>query len=330
MRFISPFPSGWSWRLLALLALLIPACSSVLEYPRHPQANFAVARLLTEDPVLVKEAHVEVKALGAGAMPALRDALTQCPPEKQIVILDLALSIAEPREVLEQIVSEVAKSPVPAIREMVPARVAPFASQPASLVAQMRGSTIPDTLRSLLADESSAARLASLRALSKIDSQDAIPEASLTPLFHDPEQLVRVTAILVGAERGFTFDAPEQQEVLNLLQSALQDQRPIVRATAAKALGTLQEKSATAVPTLVLLLQNEQQQLVRLQIAIALSRIGTPPALEATIPVLRELSQNPEAPVRVAATAALARAEALSHGTMYAPPQPLGPTASSR
>ena len=289
-----------------------------------------MARLVNQDPVLVKEAQVEVKSLGAGAMPALRDALTQSPPEKQIVILDLALSIGEPREVLEQIVSKVAKSPVPAVREMVPGRVATFASQPSSIVGQIRGFTIADTLRSLLADESSAARLAALRALSKIDSRDAIPEASLTPLFHDPEQLVRVTAILVGAERGFSFDAPEQQDVLALLQSALQDQRPIVRATAAKALGTLQGKSAGVVPALVLLLQNEKQQVVRLQTAIALSRIGTPPALEATIPVLRELSQNPEPPVRVAATAALARAEALSNGTMYSPPQPLAPTASSR
>jgi HEAT repeat protein len=302
----------------------------MLEHPRHPQANFAVARLLTEDPILVKEAHVEVKSLGAGAMPALRDALTGSSPEKQIVILDLALSIGEPREILERIVSEVAKSPVPAIREMVPGRVAAFASQPPSLVATMRGFTIPDTLRSLLADESSAARLASLRALSKIDSRDAIPEAALTPLFHDPEQLVRVTAILIGAERGLSFDSPERQDALALLQSALQDQRPIVRATAAKALGTLQGKSAHVVPALVLLLQGEKQPVVRLQTAIALSRIGTPPALEATIPVLRELSQNPEAAVRVAATAALARAEALSHGTMYSPPQPLGDPASSR
>lgn len=314
--------------LLALSVTL--ACSSMLEYPRHPQASLAVARLVTDDPVLVKEAQVEIKSLGVGAMPALRDALTQSPPEKQIVILDLALSIGDPREILEQIVSQVGKSPVAAIRELVPGRVAPFASQPASLVAQIRGFTIADTLRSLLADESSAARLAALRALSKIESRDAIPEASLTPLFHDPEQLVRVTAILVGAERGFSFDAPEQQDVLALLQSALQDQRPIVRATAAKALGTLQGKSASAVPSLVLLLQNEKQQVVRLQTAIALSRIGTPPALEATIPVLRELSQNPDAPVRVAATAALARAEALSHGTMYSPPQPFGPTVSSQ
>jgi HEAT repeat protein len=281
-----------------------------------------VSRLITEDPVLVKEAQVEIKSLGAGAMPALRDALSQCPPDKQIVILDLALSIGEPREVLEQIVSNVAKSPVPAIREMVPGRVVTVASQPASLLAKMRGFTIPDTLRSLLSDESSAARLAALRALSKIDSKDAIPDASLTPLFHDPEQLVRVTAILIGAEQGYGFDSPDQQDVSALLQSALQDQRPIVRATSAKALGTLQGKSAAAVPALVLLLQSEKQQVVRLQTAIALSRIGTPPALEATIPVLRELSQNPDAPVRVAATAALARAEALSHGTMYSPPQP--------
>jgi len=308
---------------------VIASCSSMLEYPRHPQATFAVARLLADDPVLVKEAHVEVKSLGSGAMPALRDALARSAPEKQIVILDLALSIGEPREILEQIVSEVAKSPVPAIREMVPGRVAASASKPASLVAQMRGFTIPDTLRSLLADQSSAARLAALRALSKIDSRDAIPEASLTPLFHDPEQLVRVTAILVGAEQGVRFDGPEQQDVFALLQSALQDQRPIVRATAAKALGTLQGRSAHVVPALVLMLQNEKQEVVRLQAAIALSRIGTPPALEATIPVLRELSQNPEATVRVAATAALARAEALSHGTIYSPPQPLGPTTSS-
>jgi HEAT repeat protein len=301
---------------------VIAACSSVLEYPRHPQATFAVSRLVTEDPVLVKEAQVEIKSLGPGAMPALRDALSRCPPDKQIVILDLALSIGEPREVLEQIVSNVAKSPVPAIREMVPGRVATVASQPASLLAKMRGFTIPDTLRSLLSDESSAARLAALRALSKIDSKDAIPEASLTPLFHDPEQLVRVTAILIGAEQGYGFESPEQRDILAILQSALQDQRPIVRATSAKALGTLQGKSSAAVPALVLLIQSEQQQVVRLQIAIALSRIGSPAALAATIPVLRELSQNPDAPVRVAATAALARAEALSNGTMYSPPQP--------
>jgi hypothetical protein len=324
MRF---FPATWHnialKRLLLALIPLIAACSSILEYPRHPQSTFAVSRLMSEDPVLVKEAQVEIKSLGAGAMPALRDALSQCPPDKQIIILDLALAIGEPREVVEQIVSRVAASPVPAIRVTVPGRVAILASQPPSLLAEMQGFTIPDTLRSLLSDESSATRLAALRALSKIDSQDAIPEAYLTPLFHDPEQLVRVTAILIGAEQGYNLDSPTRQDVLVLLQSGLQDQRPIVRATSAKALGTLQNRSAAAVPALVLLLQGEKQQVVRLQAAIALSRIGTPPALEATIPVLRELSQNPAAPVRVAATAALARAEALSNGTIYSPPQPL-------
>ena len=308
---------------VTLLAVLIPlvGCSSVLEFPRHPQANFAVARLVSDDPLLVKEAKVELASLGPGAMPALRDALTQSPPEKQIIILDAALTIGSPQEVLEEIVAQVAKCPVPAIREMVPGRVASIASTPSSLVARMRGYTIPDTLRTLLTDESSASRLAALRALSKLDSPDSLPEARLWPLFHDPEQLVRVTAILIGAERGISFDSPGRDDASVLLQSALQDERPIVRATAAKALGTLQTKSIAAVPALIAMLQNEKQPVVRLQVAIALSRIGTPPALQATIPVLRELSQSPDAPVRVAATAALARAEALSHGTMYSPPQ---------
>jgi len=293
----------------------------VLEFPRHPQANFAVARLVSDDPLLVKEAKVELVSLGAGAMPALRDALPQSPPEKQIIILDSALTIGKPQEILEEIVAQTAKCPVPAIREMVPGRVASIAAAPSSLVGRMRGYTIPDTLRKLLTDESSAARLAALRALSKLESPESLPEADLSPLFHDPEQLVRVTAILIGAERGVSFDSPGRDDALVLLQNALQDDRPIVRATAAKALGTLQGKSIASVPALITMLQNETQPVVRLQVAIALSRIGSPQALQATIPALRELSQSPDAPARVAATAALARAEALSHGTMYSPPQ---------
>lgn len=307
---------------MATSILVVVGCSSVLEYPRHPQATAAVSRLLTDDPLLVKEAQVEIKALGPGAMPALRDALTQAAPEKQIVILDLAISIGTPQETLEEIIATTAKCPVAAIRETIPARVAPVAARPSSMVAKLRGFTVPETLLQLLNDESSAARLAALRVLSKIEQADVIPPESLTPLFHDPEQLVRVTAILIAAERGTSFDIPGTEDAPNMLLSALGDQRPIVRATAAKALGTREGMSAPAVPALIQLLHGEKNEVVRLQIAVALSRIGTPPALASTIPVLRELSQNQEAPVRVAATAALARAEALSHGTVYSPPQP--------
>ena len=308
-----------------LAAISLVGCSSLLDYPRHPQASAAVSRLVSDDPLLVKEARVELSSLGSGAMPALRDALAASPPEKQVIILDLALAIATPQEVLEEIVAKIATCPVPAIREMVPTRVSVIANKPPSLAAQIGGFTIPDTLVALLADDSSAARLGALRALSKLDRSELLPEESLTPLFHDPEQLVRVTALLVGAERGLRFDKPGEEDAQALLTSSLQDQRPIVRATAAKALGTLEGQSVNAVPSLIQLLQVEKHEVVRLQVAIALSRIATPPALEATIPVLRDLSQNRDAPVRVAATAALARAEAKSHGTVYAPPHPHSP-----
>jgi|GEM_PF-5537537 len=300
---------GQAIYLLTSLALIVVGCSRVIGHPEHPQAKSAVDRLLSEDPLLIKESKVEIKSLGDSAMPALYRSMSGATPEQQARLLELALQIKEPRDILEDMVAYAAQSPHEPLRVYAIKRAAQLLKEPSSLAGQLRGVTPKDILSKHLRDESANVRLLSLRALSDFDSQNAITDDELSFLIRDPDSVIMTSSAALAAERGYTFQGPADSEVTARLRESITDHDPLVRATSCKALGLTGAYAQEAVPAIQELLTREQNTVVQLQAAIALTRIGDVGGLQTAIPVLRSLANNSESAVRIAATTALAQAE---------------------
>lgn len=294
---------------LPLIALVSIGCGRVIGHPEHPQAQPAVARLLSDDPVLIRESTVEIKSLGETAMPALYRSMSGASPQQQARIIELALQIKEPRDILEDMVAQAAQGPHEPLRVYAIKKEAQLLKEPSSLAGQIRGTTPQDVLSKHLRDDSANVRLLAFRALSGMDSKDAITNDDLTFLIHDQDPVIMTSAAALAAERGFTFQGPEDREVSADLRKLLFHGDPLVRATSCKALGLTGAHAQTAVAPIRKLLKGEQNTVVQLQAAIALTRIGDPRGLQSAIPILRSLSNNSDSSVRIAATSALAQAE---------------------
>jgi HEAT repeat protein len=291
------------------LAVSVSACGSIIGHPVHPQAAPAVGRLLSEDPLLIKESKVELKALGPTAMPALRDAVASAPPKQQARIVTLAMEIAEPQDVLEDTLFTAAASTSPAIRDFVAKKAGELLVKSATTSGQLRGTTAEDTLHKLLHDSDAKVRITAFKMLAKGEHKDAITNQDLDTLIHDSDPIVMTSAAALAAERGYKFTEFSQLDVQPALAKHLFDSHPLVRANACKALGLLGATAEQSVPSLRKLMGKEENTVVKLQAAIALARIGESSGLKAAIPVLRQLSGHSESAVRIAATTALAQAE---------------------
>lgn len=300
--------------MLRLIAVIFSAstfagCASVLGHPEHPQAAPAVARLLSDDQLLVKEAKVEIAALGPGAMPTLLKSVAQATPRQQATILDLAMQIGEPRELVEKIVRATSQSQNVAVREYVAKKAANLVTEPASLSGQIEGTDIQSTYQQLLRDPSATVRVLSFQALLKSPSTSALRDIDLETLVHDEDPRIMTASAVIAAERGQRFSDFTYVDVQPNLIKHLKDSRPSVRAASCKVLGLLGERATSAVPGLRELIATEGESTVRLQAASALTKIGEPSGIQTAIPVLRELAINKDSSIRIAATSSLAQAE---------------------
>jgi HEAT repeat protein len=291
------------------MAFCFGACSGIIGHPEHPQAAPAVARLLSEDKVLIQESKVELSSLGASAMPALRNSVASATPKQQVRIITMAMQIEEPQDLVEEILFTAADSSSPYVRNLVGTKAASILAKSPTMTSQMKGTTAEDTLHKLLRDSEPKVRITAFTSLAKSDHKDAITNEDLDTLIHDTDPVVMTSAAVMAAERGYRFTEFAQADVQPALAKNLFDSQPLVRANACKALGLLGMVAEQSVPDLRKLMGKEANAVVTLQAAVALARIGDPKGLKAAIPVLRQLSAHSDSAVRIAATTALAQAE---------------------
>jgi HEAT repeat protein len=163
------------------------------------------------------------------------------------------------------------------------------------------------TLRAALSDTSAAVRTHAARSLGRIGLLAAAATPNLIALLKDADETVRcdsaesLAKVVVSGQRP-ADDATTHEPAVDALIALLNDAAPAVKASAARALGTLKKTAAPAVLGLVPLLQ-DQNESVRTDAAEAISKIGS--LNEAAADSLVEGLSSPDNVVRAQTAEAL-------------------------
>ena len=276
---------------LALFWALTAGCASTslpgailpLQYPTHPQATPAVARLLSDDPVLVGEAKVEVQSLGEGATPEMMRAMASASTEGKLRLLEAATSIGKPAPVLGQIFYQAVRDPDEKVRLA--------AAFQAARVPALAPQTTP-AIERLLADPVPAVKAAGLNTLATLDDRKALTSEVLARFINDNNPLICATAVSIALARGDTLLEPLLRRTLPRLVTQLHTPQPASRAAVITALGAYGQAASPTVPPLVSVARGDTVPEVRLQAAVALMRIGTPEAKDVARQVFVEFSSS--------------------------------------
>lgn len=261
----------------------LPGAIIPLQYPTHPQAVPAVARLLSDDAVLVSEAQVEVQSLGEGATPEMLRAMSSASPEGKLRLLEAATSIGKPAAVIGRMYSEAVRDPDEGIR-----LAAAFQASKAPALASQ---TAP-AIERLLADKVPAVKAAGLTTLSALDDRKALNPETLARFINDSNPLICATAVSIALSRGEPTLEPLLRRTLPRLVTQLHNPQPASRAAVITALGAYGAAASPTVPPLVSVAHADKVPEVRVQAAVALMRIGTPAAKEAAHQTFVEFSSS--------------------------------------
>ncbi len=279
----------------ALPAVMIP-----LQYPTHPQAVPAVARLLSDDPVLVEEAKVEVRSLGEGATPEMLRAMSSASSEGKLRLLDSATTIGKPPAVIGQMYLQAVSDQ----NEKVRLGAAFQAARAPDLAAQ----TSP-ALERLLVDSVPEVKAAALKTLALVGDRQALSTQKLASFVNDGNALICATAVSIALSRGDSLLEPLLRRALPRLVTQLHNAQPNTRAAVITALGGYGEAAAPTVPPLISVARTDTVPEVRIQAAIALTRIGTPAAREAAHDTFVEFSSSPNPSLKTIAQGFLSQSK---------------------
>ena len=287
-------------RRTAIITLLFThgGCAVIdsLRHPRHPQAPQVVSRLVGPDTTLAAEAVTEVKALGPGAMPELRDRMVGADADARIQIIRVATEIRKPPAVLIEILSAGSVDANSRVR----LAVALYSTSAKEIEAEL----LP-ILQPLMRDDSSEVRATALLTLSSFSAPNAIPARELVTRTQDTDIRVAATAcsLAIASKDPVVRDAATQS--LSRLVGALQEPQPATRAAVLYALGQYGPNAVTAGQPVTRLMYREKVPEVKLQAAVALLRFQSPQFTKVALPVLRQFAKSENAALRDTASAAL-------------------------
>lgn len=287
--------------LLACLGLVgCPAAVIPLQYPTHPQAVPAVARLLSDDPVLAQEAKVEVESLGEGASPELLRAMRWASSEGKIRLLDAATKIGKPPAVIAEIYQQAVRDNDEKVRQSA----AFHASRAPSL-----GKQTGPAIHFLLSDRVPEVKAAAITSLAALGSPELLSDQELLSLIDDPNPLVSATAVSVALSRGDPSFSLPLRRALPRLVTQLQNPKAATRATVISALGQYGSAAAPTVPPLATVAKSDPVAEVRVQAAVALMRIGTPAAKQTARETFTEFASSKNAALKAISDGYLASTE---------------------
>jgi HEAT repeat protein len=269
---------------LAVAVVAVSACTKLSTLPRHPAAQGAVDRLLSEDPLLQSEARVEITALGPGAMPELRDRFDAASPEQRKKIVELVAAIGKPDEVVRDVFISAAKDTSPEVRKIVAFRSAHYP--------QLQQALFP-TLHALAWDTVPEVQAAAITSLNDFSAQNSLTSEELQELMRSPSPLVVAAAASTALSRSEPVLRHAAQESLPNLVGEIMNPSPLVRAAVIIAIGKYGPAAGPAAPPLVGALAHDPVPEIRLQAAIALIKTRMRSAKEVALPALQEFAKSP-------------------------------------
>lgn len=270
----------------------LPTTMLPLQYPTHPQAVPAVSRLLSEDPVLIEEAQVEVRSLGEGATPEMLRAMGSASSEGKLRLLEAATSIGKPPAVIGRMYELAVRDPDKKIR-----LAAAFQAGRDPVLARQ----ISPAIERLLADPIPEVKAAGLNSLANLDDRKALSSEKLAHFINDNNALICATAVSISLARADPLLEPLLRRTLPRLVTQLHNPQPATRAAVITALGQYGNAAAPTVPPLISVAKDDKVPEVRLQAAVALMRIGTPAAKEAAQQTFVEFSSSSNAALQAIA-----------------------------
>ena len=277
---------------LIILALSLGGCARapqslarVFGPPRHPQAAAATDRLLSSDPLLQKEAHVELISLGSGAMPDLRDAIEGATSEQRIRIIEAASRIGTPPELLVELFGIAAKDPDTTVRKTVAFRCADHKELEAALTPIVKG---------LLFDTAPGVQAAAITTLQEYSTRDTLPIPTIKTLLTHSDPLVVASATSLALLRSEPELRAAARAALPSLIGQLNNPSPLIRAQVIIAIGKYGPMAAPAAPPLIIVMIKDKNPAIQLQCAIALARIRSKQALEVALPALQQFASSPD------------------------------------
>lgn len=269
---------------IAAALLGVSACSELSPLPRHPAAQGAVDRLLSEDPLLQSEARVEIMALGEGATPDLRDRFDTASPEQRKKIVDLVATIGKPDPVVRDVFIAAGRDASPAVRQVVAFRSAQFP--------RLQRELYP-TLHTLAFDSVPEVQAAAITSLSEFSSQNSLSADELQGLLRSPSPLVQAAAASTALSRPETALNETAQQILPDLVGEIMNPSPLVRAAVIIAIGKYGSAAGPAAPPLAGALAHDPIPEIRLQAALALMKTKMKSAKAVAIPALQEFAKSP-------------------------------------
>ncbi|MEY4668148.1 MAG: Adaptin terminal region [Pseudomonadota bacterium] len=269
---------------VVVAVMAVSACAKLSLLPRHPEAQGAVARLLSDDQLLQEEAQVELLALGEGAMPELRERFGDGSPEGRRKIVEIVSTIGKPTEVVRDVFIEAGRDSASEVRQVVAFRSAQFP--------QLQRELFP-TLHLLAFDATPEVQAAAITTLGAFSA-----ESSLTA--NELEQLMRSDSpLVVAAAATAALPRPEQSlreatiEVLPILVGEIMNPSPLIRASVIIAIGKYGPAASPAAPPLAGTLAHDPLPEIRLQAALALMKTKMRSARAVALPALKEFAQSP-------------------------------------
>jgi HEAT repeat protein len=289
------------WLASILATSLLSGCIFLKSYKRDEKAAEAVkAYIKAENPEVPKTLSA-VLAIGPGAMPDLRDTFANAENvDSRTKVIHAAATIAKPASLLESILTMGLSDADPSVRQVAAFRCTQFPSL---------APTLSQSLRPLLRDVSAPVRSAAFSALGSYPPPHTLSTEELIRGMRDADFGVSAQAAAIATKRPEdTLQHESQQTLVNLL-TALEDPSPANRAAVVFAFGQFGKKASPVVQPLSIFMQREQIPEVKLQAALALVRIGTPPAKKVAVPLLRSYAKSRNPIFKSIATDALAIAE---------------------
>lgn len=282
-------------------------------YPRHPLAIQSVERLVSDDPLLQKEARVELVAFGPAAMPDLAERFGTSGPEARYRILDVATEIQRPTALLVELYAQGSKATLPTTRKFV----AYHASQFPDLASELA-----PFLKPLIHDAVPEVQAAAITTLGNFHSPNTMDDEEVIPLTRSDNLQVAAAAAAVAIERPNERARDAAQRTLPRLVGGLASPSAAIRSSVIFAIGKYGSYAVAAEKPLVTIAQDDPLPEIRVQGALALVRIGTPSARQSAIPALQAVAQsnNP--------TLARAALSILRQYSMVEQPQPTSSVAT--
>ena len=270
--------------IVALALLTVSACSELSLIPRHPAAQGAVDRLLSEDPLLQSVAKVEITALGEGAMPELRSRFNAASPDQRKKIVELVATIGKPDAIVRDVFIAAGKDTSPAVRQIVAFRSAQYPQLQRELFA---------TLHTLAWDSTPEVQAAAITSLSEFSAQNSLTTEELEELLHSSSPLVLAAAATTALSRPEQVLRERALQVLPNLVGEIMNPSPLVRAAVIIAIGKYGPLAGPAAPALAGALAHDAVPDIRLQAAIALIKTKMKSAKAVALPALQEFTKSP-------------------------------------